>query len=93
MSIGSFTAFVSYLGIIIFPIIVIGFLSSSISQSAASYSRVYDTLHAPDKKETGTLVAKLQGDIELKNVSLFFGEKPILKNVSFKVPARTRTAI
>ncbi len=93
LTIGNFTAFVSYLGIIIFPIIMIGFLSNSISQASASYGRIYGTLTAPDKKENGTVEKTLRGDIEMKKVSVCYGEKQVLKEVSFKVKARTRTAI
>jgi ATP-binding cassette subfamily B protein len=93
LTIGNFTAFVTYLGIIIFPIIVIGFLSNSISQASASYARIYGTLNAPDKKENGTVKKTLRGDIELKDVSVCYGERSVLKDVSFTVAASTRTAI
>ena len=36
---------------------------------------------------------RLQGDIEIKNVSVAFGEKLTLKDVSFEVKAGTKTAI
>jgi len=93
LSIGNFTAFVTYLGIIIFPIIIIGFLSNSISQASASYGRIYGTLNAPDTKENGTIEKEIHGDIEMKNVSVCYGEKQVLKEVSFNVKARSRTAI
>ncbi len=93
MTVGNFTAFVAYLGIIIFPIIMIGFLSNSISRASASYARVYEILNASDKRDTGKLVESIKGDIEVKNVSVTFGEKTVLKDISFKVPARSRTAI
>jgi ATP-binding cassette subfamily B protein len=97
LSIGNFTAFVAYLGIIIFPIIMIGFLSNSISRASASYARVSDTLNAEDEKALGTLAAPIKGDIALDNVSVSFGEKnaekAILKNISFTIAAGSRTAI
>ena len=93
MTIGNFTAFVAYLGIIVFPIIIIGFLSNSISRSAASYSRISDTLHAVDAKELGSVTKTIRGDITLDDVSVSFGEKTILKNISFNVAAGSRTAI
>lgn len=93
LSVGNFTAFVAYLGIIIFPIIMIGFLSSSISRASASYLRISEVLNASDKRDSGNKKDKLNGDIELRDVSISFGEKDVLKNISFKVPAGTRTAI
>jgi len=93
LSIGNFTAFVTYLGIIIFPIIIIGFLSNSISQASASYGRIYGTLTAPDTKENGTVEKTIRGDVEMKKVSVCYGEKQVLKDVSFTVKAGSRTAI
>jgi ATP-binding cassette subfamily B protein len=93
LTIGNFTAFVAYLGIIIFPLIMIGFLSNSISRASASYARIFDTLHAEAKEETGTITTPLRGDIELNNVAVEIGEKCILRDVSFKLKAGSRTAI
>lgn len=93
MTVGNFTAFIAYLGLIVFPLIMIGFLSSSISSAAASYARVSGTLNSEDKKDTGTIKAQLVGDIEIQDVNVSFGEKNILKNINLKIPAGSRTAI
>jgi ATP-binding cassette subfamily B protein len=93
MSLGDFTAFNSYLAILIFPVIVIGFMSNVISQASASYARISGVLNAPDKKATGTLVAELQGNVVVRNVSLTLGGKDVLKNVSLTVQAGTKTAV
>jgi len=93
MSLGNFAAFNSYLLMLIFPILMIGFMSNIIAQASASYQRVYDVLEAPESVETGTIKSDIKGDILLKNVSLFYGDKPILKNISFSVKAGSKTAI
>ncbi len=93
MTLGDFTAFNSYLMILIFPILIIGFMSNVIAQASASYGRISEVLHAPDEKEGGELKAQLRGEIEVKDVTVNFGEKQVLKHVSFHVPAGTRTAI
>jgi len=93
MSLGDFTAFNSYLFILIFPIILIGFMSNVIAQATASFLRLGVVLNAPDEQKTGRLVRDLRGDIALQDVSLAFGEKMALKNVSFTAKAGTRTAI
>ncbi|GAB4044796.1 ABC transporter ATP-binding protein [Spirosoma litoris] len=93
MSLGDFAAFNSYLALLVFPIIVIGFMSNVIAQSSASYERVNAVLQAPETMQTGTVEATLKGNIELKNVSMYYGDKPALKDVSFSVKAGTRTAI
>ncbi|WP_460970376.1 ABC transporter ATP-binding protein [Spirosoma migulaei] len=93
MSLGDFAAFNSYLALLIFPIIVIGFMSNVIAQSSASFERINAVLQAPETVQTGSVEATLRGDVELKNVSMYYGDKPALKNVSFSVKAGTRTAI
>jgi ATP-binding cassette subfamily B protein len=93
MSLGDFTAFNSYLAVLIFPILIIGFMSNVIAQAQASYGRILKVLNAPVEKKTGGLKAVLRGDIEVKNVSLNFGQKTALKNVSFSVAAGSKTAI
>jgi ATP-binding cassette subfamily B protein len=93
MTLGDFTAFNSYLAILIFPILIIGFMSNVIAQATASYGRIALVLHAPDEKKTGGLKAELRGDIEVKDVTVKFGEKAALKDVSLKAAAGTKTAI
>jgi ATP-binding cassette, subfamily B, bacterial len=93
MSLGDFTAFNSYLAILIFPVIVIGFMSNVMAQAGASYGRIAMVLHASEKKASGSLVADLRGDIEVRNVSLTLGGKQVLKDVSLSAVACTRTAV
>lgn len=93
MSLGDFTAFNSYLALLIFPIIVIGFMSNVIAQASASYERVNQVLQAPETVDTGTIDVSLNGDIDLVDVSVSYGEKPVLKSISFSVKAGSRTAI
>jgi ATP-binding cassette subfamily B protein len=93
MSLGDFTAFNSYLAILIFPIILIGFMSNVIAQASASYQRIDAVLSAPEEEQRGHIVADLRGDVAMDQVSLAFGDKMVLKNVSFNIPAGTKTAI
>jgi len=93
MSLGDFAAFNSYLAQLIFPILVIGFMSNIIAAATASFNRINGVLDAPDTPETGTLTESLKGDIEMKGVSVIYGQKPALKNVSFSVKAGSKIAI
>jgi ATP-binding cassette subfamily B protein len=93
MTLGEFAAFNSYIAILIFPIIMIGFMSNVIARASASYQRIHNTLETPDFVDKGTVNKQLDGNISLQNVSVFYGENPALKNVSFEVEAGTRTAI
>lgn len=93
MSLGNFSAFNNYLTLLIFPILVIGFMSNVLAQASASYMRISGVLNAPDPVDTGTLTRELQGNIELKDVTLAFGEKKVLSDISFRVAAGSKTAI
>jgi ATP-binding cassette subfamily B protein len=93
MSLGDFAAFNSYLVILIFPIIVIGFISNFVVQASVSYGRICEVLDAEETRDTGTLDTALLGNIELKNISVFYGDKPVLKEVSLELKAGTRTAV
>jgi ATP-binding cassette subfamily B protein len=93
MSLGNFAAFNSYLAMLIFPIMIIGFMSNIIAQATASYERISIVLDSPDSMGTGTIKETLRGDIELKDVSVMYGQKPALKNISFEVNAGSKIAV
>ena len=93
MSLGNFAAFNSYLLLLIFPILMIGFMSNIIAQASASYARINDVLIAGEAAETGVIDSTIKGDILLNDVSLFYGDKPVLKNISFSIKAGSKTAI
>jgi len=93
MSLGNFAAFNSYLSLLIFPILVIGFMSNIIAQATASYERIGAVIDSVDSQGTGTVKETLRGDIELKNVSVIYGQKPALKDISFAVNAGQKIAV
>lgn len=93
MSLGDFTAFSSYLSLLIFPIMVIGFMSNFVAQSSASYARIMEVMNIPETADTGTISKTLAGFVEVKNLSLSFNGKPVLKNVNFQIEPGSRTAV
>jgi len=93
MSLGNFAAFNSYLSMLIFPILVIGFMSNVIAQARASYQRISHVLEKPAPPETGTITRDLKGAIELRNVNVTYGQVPVLRDISFSVRPGSRLAI
>lgn len=93
MTLGEFAAFNSYIAILIFPILIIGFMSNVIARASASYGRIHATLHAADTIDNGTVSKVLDGDIEIADVTVMYGEKAALRDVSFSVKAGSRAAI
>ena len=93
MSLGDFAAFNSYLAMLIFPVLVIGFMSNVIAQATASYQRISNIIEAPDPPESGTITKPLEGAVQLDNVNVIYGQTPVLKDISFSVKPSSRIAI
>lgn len=93
LTLGELTAFNGYLAILIFPIIIIGFMSNVIAQATASFQRIGVILNAPAKKASGTVVDDLSGAIAVRHLSMVYGERSVVKDVSFDIAPRTKTAI
>jgi ATP-binding cassette subfamily B protein len=93
MSLGNFSAFNSYLSMLIFPILIIGFMSNVIAQATASYQRISNVIDKPEQPETGTITEELKGEIELQNVNVLYGQTPVLKDISFTVTPGSKMAV
>jgi ATP-binding cassette subfamily B protein len=93
MSLGDFAAFNSYLALLIFPILVIGFMSNVIAQATASYQRITGVIDAPELVETGQITVPLKGAIEIEDLSISYGQKPALKHLSLNIQPGQKIAI
>ena len=93
MTLGDFAAFNSYLALLIFPILVIGFMSNVIAQATASFGRISTVLDTEDLSAGGTVTAMLSGAIELVDVAVNYGQKSALKEISFKIEPGAKIAI
>ena len=93
MTLGNFAAFNSYLSMLIFPILIIGFMSNVIAQATASYQRISNVNDSPELPETGTITSDLKGEIELNNVSVLYGQIPVLRDISFRVASGSKLAV
>ena len=83
----------SYIAILIFPIMVIGFMSNLIAQATASYQRIDHVIKTPETTDNGSLEATLDGEVKVNNVTVLYDDKPALKEVSLTIQAGSRTAI
>lgn len=93
MTLGDFSAFNSYLALLIFPIIVIGFMSNVIAQATASYGRIVQVLNKENDTKKGTITEPLTGLIEMRSINVAYGQKPVLKDISFRLKPGSKTAI
>lgn len=93
LSLGDFTAFNSYLAILIFPILIIGFMSNVMARASASYNRIFAVLSAPEARAGGKITDRLLGEVVVRHLNVRYGERAALADVSFTARAGTRTAI
>ncbi|MFC2102791.1 ABC transporter ATP-binding protein [Bacteroidota bacterium] len=99
MNLGEITAFLVYLGILIWPIIALGWVINIVQQSEASMKRINNIFDEPyeieDSGETNHNILELQGDIEFKNVSFRYKEHlpDILTNIDLKIKKGSSLAV
>jgi ATP-binding cassette subfamily B protein len=93
MTLGDFSAFNTYLALLIFPIILLGFMSNIMAQAGASYMRLSAVLGASPPPKSGENRSELRGDIGISCISLTLGEMEVLKDVSFSAKAGSTTAV
>jgi ATP-binding cassette subfamily B protein len=93
MTLGEFAAFNQYIALLIFPIIMIGFMSNVIARASASYQRIYDVLETEVPVDTGTIKKPLERSISMEHIYVSYNGTPVLKDISLSVKAGSRTAI
>ncbi|MBI3110304.1 MAG: ABC transporter ATP-binding protein [Ignavibacteriales bacterium] len=91
LSIGSFSAFLAYLVMLIWPVIAFGWVMSMLQQGAASMQRlcrIWDTEpEIRDNAGTDHSIRSIDGEIELKNMTFTHKNtlKPTLTNIDLKI--------
>jgi ATP-binding cassette, subfamily B, bacterial len=93
MTLGNFAAFNSYISLLIFPILIIGFMSNIIAHATASYQRVQEVLGVTETYDTGSYDGQLTGRIVLKEVTVNYQEKPALQHINMEIQPGSKTAI
>lgn len=93
LSTGDFSAFFSYIFIFIGPIILLGFLASSIGRAFATYTRIREVIDAEEPEAIGTIKRELSGDIKLKDITLDIDSKRILTDISFEIKPGSKVGI
>lgn len=99
MNLGDITAFIVYLGILIWPVIAFGWVMNIIQQGEASMKRLNKILNEPyeikDSSTTDFSNKELKGEIEFRNVSFKYSDTlpEVLKDVNLKIPVGSTLAI
>lgn len=93
LSLGDFAAFSSYMAILIFPLLILGFVGNISAMATASYTRIAEVLASPDMEDKGTVVSELTGKVEVRGLTIAYGQKKALDDVSFTVKPGSKTAV
>ena len=96
---GDFVAFNTYMILLIWPIIAVGWVVNLFQRGTASVKRIDELLQAKpgiDDSAADPSIpsnAVLGGEIEFRNLNFSYGETPVLRDVSLRVPAGSSLAI
>lgn len=93
LSLGNFAAFNSYLMMLIYPILMIGFMGNIIASASASYGRIREVLIEPSAASCGRIKTVPEGNIRVVGLTMRYGQKTVLRDLNFAVKAGSRTAI
>ncbi|MBI9103300.1 MAG: ABC transporter ATP-binding protein [Spirochaetales bacterium] len=97
LSPGDFVAVMSYLGMLIWPMIGAGFTVNLLNRGAASMGRINQILDTESDilSKPGAEKIDEAGVLEVRNLNYTFpdGETPVLKDISFTVPEGTTLGI
>ncbi len=99
ISVGDFVAFNTYMVMLIWPIIAVGWVVNLFQRGTASVQRIDELLKEEpainDSSADSTISPDtiLQGEIELRHLSFSYGETPVLKDLSLTIPAGSTLAI
>ena len=96
IEIGVLAEFIIYVNMLTWPVAVVGWITSIVQQAEASQKRINKFLNEVPEINNGKIqVNNLIGDIEFKNVSLFYPETQIksINNLSIKIKAGTTLGV
>lgn len=96
---GEFVAFYTYMILLTWPIIAVGWVVNIFQRGTASVKRIGDLLHvAPTIDDSAADPAieqdyTVRGELEFRHLSFSYGETPVLRDISLTVPAGSSLAI
>jgi len=99
IDVGQFVAFSTYMIMLIWPIIAVGWVINIFQRGTASVKRVDELLKAEpaiDDSVADVSIAAdavLNGDIEFRDLNFSYGDVPVLKDISLRIPAGSSLAI
>jgi len=98
ISIGSFIMFNTYMGMLVWPMIALGWVVNLMQRGAASLERINQilhespTIHAP-AHPVPIIESRLRGEIEFRGVRVDYGFGEALAGIGLRIPAGSTVAV
>jgi ABC-type multidrug transport system fused ATPase/permease subunit len=97
MTVGEFLTYILFTGLMAAPIMQISSIGTQISEAFAGLDRIHEILEMKtedDEDAAKQTLGTIEGEIAFQNVTFEYNPGvPVLKNVSFRAPAGTTTAL
>jgi ATP-binding cassette subfamily B protein len=96
ISLGSFVMFNSYMGMLVWPMIALGWVVNLMERGNASLARIDEMMQvkpAIAEPEEARPFARAKGEVEFRDVEVHFGSTKALDGVTLRIPAGTTAAI
>ncbi len=101
ISVGAFVAFTTYMVMLTWPVIALGWVVNLVQRGTASVTRIHEILIAEPSisdatlPTTGAVVTEIRGDIEFRNLSFTYDNStaPVLRDINLRIPAGSSFAI
>jgi len=92
---GQLVQFIFYLGTLAWPMIALGWVVNLLERGRASLQRIHYILDAEPAVDAAARREDLEirGDVEFRNLSFSYNGKPVLKNVSLRIPQGKTVAV
>jgi len=95
ITLGEFVAFGTYLTMLHWPMIALGWVVNIFERGEASMGRILDILDAPSeiRDEAQGGVADVEGQVEFRGLTFAYDGRPVLQDIDLDVPAGATVAI
>ena len=91
ITLGQFVAFNAYLTMLAWPMIAFGWVTNMLQRGMASWKRMLEVLDAEPASEERAGDSRpplpIRGDIEFRDLTFSYGERPVLQHVSARIEA------
>jgi ATP-binding cassette subfamily B protein len=101
ISVGAFVAFTTYMVMLTWPVIALGWVVNLVQRGTASVTRIHEILIAEPTisdatlPATGPVTTEIRGDIEFRHLSFTYDNttSPVLRDINLRIPAGSSFAI